>query len=210
MQRREFARTLLLGTGAACSFSLPSAFAARSTTVKLPLRAVLAKAEGAVDNPRWRRIEDCGGDVCVASRRVRVAIDALGFPSSFRPLVVDAMFDTREGIKPFRVATFQPGQLSPASKPFSFDVDSAGLAGFRAELCGLTQGEVTIAGSALLSASRPVLAAGRYLLALSDLEDRIEVGAFSVPNQAGIPLVNANGHEPLFAYLSFSVQPLVG
>ena len=210
MQRREFAKNLLFGTGAVCTLGLQNARAALHPRSKSALYAVLARVEGTADNERWLRIERCQGDGCATPRQVRVNIEALGFPSSFRGMAIDAMFDTREGLRPFRVASFQPGQASPISKPLGFDADSAGLAGFRAELAGAAPGEMVLTSAALLSASRPTLAPGRYLLALGAGEHPINIEALPVPRQAGMPIVDASGRELPFAYLGFSVQPLAG
>lgn len=206
MQRREFARTLLLGTGAACSLSFPAAYAAINAGPRAALRTVLARAEVATSGQRWRPIELCSSGACPAPLRVRVAIDSLGIPGSFRALVVDAMFATRDGLKPFRVATFQPGAVSPASKPFAFEVDAAGLAGFRIEHANADPGNASVAASALLGALRPTLDAGRYLLAMSDTGVP-DLGALPVPPEANQPVVLSTGDNLPFAWLAFSVQP---
>lgn len=207
MQRRDFARTLLLGTGAACSLSLPTAYAALDSGARTCLHAVLARADMAAGGMRWRPIEDCASGTCPAPRRVRVAIDSLGFPGSFRPLVIDAMFATRDGLRPFRVATFQPDAVSPLSKPFAFEADAAGLAGFRIEHASTVPGAVRIAGSALLGARRPVLDAGRYLLAMSDTVHAPDVSALDVPLDSAQSLFAASGDDAPLAWLAFSVTP---
>ncbi|HMM66070.1 MAG TPA: hypothetical protein PKC03_03925 [Dokdonella sp.] len=207
MQRRDFARALLLGTGAACSLSLPTAYAALNGGSRTRLHAVLGRADATAGGPRWRAIEDCASGACPAAQRLRVAIDSLGFPVRFRPLVIDAMFATRDGLKPFRVATYQPGAISPVSKPFAFEVDAAGLAGFRVELAGTVPGDARITGSALLGASRPVLDAGRYLLAMGDTGHAPDLGMLQVPlDAAQSPFDAAAGDAPL-AWLAFSVTP---
>jgi hypothetical protein len=207
MQRREFARTLLLGTGAACSLVLPTAHAALNAGKRRHLHAVLARAEQAGGGLRWRPIEQCTSAACAASQRVRVVIDSLGFPASFRPLVIDAMLATHAGLKPFRIATYQPGAVSPLSKPFAFEVDTSGLAGFRVEHANALGGEVSIAGSALLGARRPALAAGRYLMVMGDAEHAPDVGVLPVPAEAARSVADAPADALAFAWLAFSVTP---
>lgn len=208
MQRREFARTLLIGTGAACSLALPAAHAALNAAGKRSrLHAVLARAEGVDGGLRWRPIEQCTSVACAASQRVRVVIDSLAFPLTFRPLVIDAMLATRDGLKPFRVATYQPGAVSPVSKPFAFEVDTSGLAGFRVEHANAMRGDVSVAGSALLGTKRPVLAAGRYLMLMGDTEHAPDVDILPVPAEAARPVADAPADALAFAWLAFSVMP---
>ncbi len=207
MQRREFARTLLIGTGAACSLALPTAHAALNAGKRPRLHAVLARAAEAGNGQRWRPIEQCTSVACAASQRVRIVIDSLGFPATFRPLVIDAMLATRDGLKPFRIATYQPHTVSPISKPFAFEVDTSGLAGFRVEHANVMPGDVSVAGSALLGAMRPILAAGRYLMVMGDADQAPDVAVLPVPLDAAQPIAETTTDAQAFAWLAFSVKP---
>lgn len=210
MQRRDFVRTALLGTGAVCSLALPSAYAALNTHSQKPLRTALARLETRDRVSRWRSLDRCSSEACSAPQRVRVAIDALAFPTHFGALSIDAMFDTHAGVKPFRVASHQPDSLSPSSKPFAFEADSAGLAGFRVEHAAVSTGSSSVCASSLLGATRPVLAAGRYLLVISRDEGMPEFESIGAPESAAHPIVDAGGNDPHFAWLTFSVQPQIG
>lgn len=207
MQRREFARSLILGTGAVCTLTLPGM--ASATHVEDPsVSAVLARLEGPEGQLVWRNIEHCSSSACTAPRRVRLAIEALEFPVSLGSVAIDAMFATQGGLRPFRVAVFQPGTVSPVSKPFSFEVGNAGLAGFRIEHTASNNGRTAFAASALLGAARPVLAEGRYVLALAGNGSSIDLRTLDVPHQPNQPLLLRSGATPAFAYLAFAVQAL--
>jgi hypothetical protein len=208
MQRRDFVRTALLGTGAACSLALPSAYAAIGNAGKYPLRTELARLEEQGGTARWRSIERCASDACTAPQRVRISIEALAFPVGFGVLSIDAMFDTSAGVKPFRVASHQPQSLSPSSKPFSFEADSAGLAGFRAEHVDATSGSTRVCASPLLGASRPVLAVGRYLLVVANDAGVPDIESLSTPSADSDLIAMRNGVEMDAAWLSFSVRAL--
>lgn len=207
MQRRDFVRTALFGTGAACTFALP-ALASAIRTAGAPVSVVLARAEPMQDRMHWLPIQQCSSGACVESRRIRVAIEALSFPPTFGPVSIDAMFTTRDGLRPFRVAVFRPDSMSPASKPFSFEVDEAGLAGFRIEQTAPDSGRTTTSSSSVLGAARPVLARGRYLLAIGGAGTCIDLESVDVPQQAQQPLALCSGAEPAFAYLSIAVSTL--
>lgn len=208
MQRRDFVRSALFGTGAACSLVLPSAYAALGTGAKNPLRTELARLEQQGGIARWRSIKHCASDACLAPRRVRITIDALAFPADFGALSIDAMFDTSAGVKPFRVASHQPQSLSPSSKPFSFEADSAGLAGFRTEYADAASGSSMVCASPLLGASRPVLAAGRYLLVVARDADMPDIESLSPRSEGADSIAARHGVEMNAAWLSFSVRPL--
>ncbi|MEO8458954.1 MAG: hypothetical protein ABI451_00355 [Dokdonella sp.] len=139
---------------------------------------------------------------------MRITIDALGFPDMFRSVAIDAMFATHHGLKPVRIATFQRGAVSPVSKPFAFEVDGAGLAGFRAEHAGSDADVVAIASSALLASARPTLTPGRYLLALTTASNGIDIDSIGVAADPAASVVDKTGNAPAFAWLSFSVHPL--
>lgn len=209
MQRRDFVRTALFGSGAVCSLALPSAYAALNRDERSPLRTSVARLETRDGSSRWRSLEHCSSDTCSAAQRVRVAIDALGFPAVFRGLAIDAMFDTQAGLRPFRIASHQPASLSPISKPFSFEADSASLAGFRAEHADTDPGSMAVAGSALLGSSRPVLAGGRYLLVISRELPLPDIESLAVPLHTADPIVGADGNAAGFGWLTFSVHPLI-
>ncbi|MBL0163785.1 MAG: hypothetical protein IPP82_09150 [Xanthomonadales bacterium] len=210
MQRRDFVRTALFGTGAACSLALPSAYAALSRSAAPLLHTSLARLEGSDATQHWRSLDQCSGDACAPPQRVRLRIDAIGFPSEFGALAIDAMFATDEGLRPYRIASHQPDSISPSSKPFSFEVDSATLAGFRAELAGTTSGSLAIASSALLGRVRPVLAQGRYVLALSAHGQSVRFDSIDVPADPGHELRDRSGGECDFAWLTFSVDSQIG
>ena len=210
MQRRDFVRTALLGAGAVCSLALPSAYAALNADSGKSLRTMLARLDARDGISRWRSLDRCSSDACSAPQRVRVAIEALAFPASFGALSIDAMFDTSVGVKPYRVASHQPQSLSPTSKPFSFEAGSEGLAGFRVEHTDATTGSRSICASALLGASRPVLAAGSYLLVISSDAGMPDIDSIGIPESTAHPIVGADGNDPRFAWLTFSVQPLIG
>ena len=125
-------------------------FAGRLQPREAPLRTQLAKLESTGALARWLPIEHCSSGACDPGENLRVQINALGFPMHFRALSIDAMFNTIHGLRPFRIAHYQPGSLSPASKPFSFNVASASLAGFRVEHALANSAAVEVAGSALL------------------------------------------------------------
>ena len=206
MQRRDFVRTALIGGGAALTLALPAASAALRPNVDRPLRSRLARLDTGSGIARWQPLEQCSSEACAAPERMRFSIDALQFPSAFRAVVIDAMFATAQGLRPFRMASHQPDSLSPTSKPFSFDVDSATLVGFRCEHRGSAPGTVAIASAALLGDNRPVLAAGRYLLVVSDQDRAIDIGSFPVTTDS-MP-GHADGHVAQFAWLAFSVHRL--
>jgi hypothetical protein len=206
MQRRDFVRTALIGGGAALTLALPAASAALSPRVDRSLRSRLARLDTDAGVSRWRPLEHCSSEACAAPERVRFTIDALGFPSAFRAVAIDAMFATPEGLHPFRMASHQPDSLSPTSKPFSFEVDSATLAGFRCEHRGTAPGAVEITSSALLGHRRPVLAAGRYLLVVSDQEHAIDIESLPEPMASAPSHAAENAAD--FAWLAFSVHRL--
>ena len=210
MQRRDFVRTALFGTGAACSLALPSAYAACSSDMRNPLHMRLARASTRDGFAQWRSIERCGSEVCAAPQSVRITVDALAFPVDFGALSIEAMFATNAGLRPFRIAGHQPGSLSPSSKPFSFEADSAALAGFRAEHVEASTGSSGVCASALLGAARPVLAVGRYLLVVSNVSDSPDIESLPVPSHAAESIVTGHGGDAHFAWLAFSVQPLTG
>ena len=209
MQRRDFVRSALFGTGAACALALPSAYAALKPAPRIALRTTLARLDAGPGQSRWRALDECSSAACGTPQRMRVAIDALGYPVQFRALAIDAMFDTDAGIRPFRIAHYQPGSLSPSSKPFSFESGSTALAGFRIEHAGEHGGSIAVASSAMLGAARPVLAAGRYLLIVGEGERLPEVAALPVPANAADALVLMDGSAPSFAWLGFSVHAAV-
>ena len=136
-QRRDFVRNSLFGTGAALAFALPYGRAVLNARTRFDseseLRSMLARVESSAAHQSWRLLDQCADDTCAAASRVRIVIDSLNFPQTFRALRIDAMFATVAGIKAFRIASFQPGAVSPASKPFAFEVGAAGLVGFRSE-----------------------------------------------------------------------------
>lgn len=208
MQRRDFVRNALLGTGVACSLALPSAYAAIGNAGKHPLRTELARLDEQGGTARWRSIERCASDACTAPQRVRITIDALAFPEDFGVLSIDAMFDTSAGVKPFRVASHQSQSVSPSSKPFSFEADSAGLAGFRAEHVEATSGSTRVCAAALLGASRPVLASGRYLLLVARDAGVPDIESLSMPGEDSGLITTRDGIEVNAAWLSFTVRPL--
>jgi hypothetical protein len=210
MQRRDFVRTALLGTGAACSLALPGAYAALAANTETILHSSLARLEGDDALKHWRPLDLCSSEACALPQRVRVSIDAIGIPSTFEALAIDAMFATDEGLRPYRIAGYQPDSLSPLSKPFSFEVGSATLAGFRVEHAHSGSAARAIASSALLGKERPVLAQGRYLLALSAQTRPIRLDSIAVPGEAGQALRNRAGGVCDFAWLTFSVIPSLG
>lgn len=94
-------------------------------------------------------------------------VESIDFAPIAEPLVVDAMFDTQAGLQPFRIAGFQPDSPSPLSKPFSFELSHAGLAGFRVELGTRERGSLQIGGVAASAPTHPTLTPGRYRLMLA-------------------------------------------
>jgi hypothetical protein len=210
MQRRDFVRTALFGTGAACSLAMPGAYAALVAKTETILHSSLARLEGSDEFAHWRSLDQCSSDTCALPQRVRLSIDAIGIPSSFDALAIDAMFATDEGLRPYRIAGYQPDSLSPLSKPFSFEVDSASLAGFRIEHAPTASAARAIASSALLGRERPVLAQGRYLLTLSAQAQPIRLDSIAVPGEAAQALRNRAGGVCDFAWLTFSVIPSMG
>ena len=208
MQRRDFFRAAILGTGALATVSLTRTSAAMvKGSVEARLHSQLAKVETRGEESRWRLLDHCASDGCAANARMRISIDALGFPSTFRSLAIDAMFATAHGAMPVRVASFQRDAVSPASKPFAFDVAGGGLAGFRAEHSRSGSAAAAITSSALLSGARPTLTAGRYLLALAHEGDLIDFDAITLEVDPAAAVVEVQGNAPTFAWLSFSVQP---
>ena len=209
MQRRDFVRTAIFGTGAALSLTLPSAHAALKLNSRVPLRTELARLEAHGEQSRWRSLDRCSSAACDAPKRVRIAVEALGFPSTFRALAIDAMFDTNVGLQPFRIGGYQPGSLSPRSKPFSFEADPTALAGFRVEHAETTAGSIAVASSAVLGASRPVLAVGRYLLVVSEAVGTPVVETLLAPSDLSDPVAFMSSEKPHFAWVTFSVYPLL-
>lgn len=209
-QRRAFVRNSLLGTGAALSFALPCGRGALNARTNFDsdseLRSMLARAESSAAHQSWRPLDQCVNDSCAAASRVRIVIDSLNFPQTFRALRIDAMFATVAGIKAFRIASFQPGAVSPASKPFAFEVDVTGVVGFRSEHAGANPGEISVTGSALLNQERTVLSPGRYLLALSTSAEPIDPSRLAVAVDPGWPIAHHDGTSPGFAYVAFSVN----
>lgn len=208
MQRRDFVRSALFGGGAVCSLALPSAYAALKNDAGHPAQTKLARLEARDGIAQWRSIERCSSDACAAAQRVRITIDSLAFPATFGALLIDAMFDTSAGVKPFRVASHQPDSLSPSSKPFSFEADSTALAGFRAEHADALSGSSSVCAASLLGASRPVLAAGRYLLVISKDANPLAIESMATPGEDLNFVPTRNGEEANFAWLSFTVRPL--
>lgn len=209
MQRRDFLRTALASAGAAGSLAIPAVHAARRAEAQPTLHALLARAEGqGGDTVRWRPLDQCGSEACAASTRVRISIDRLQFPAGFGALAVDAMFATAHGIRPFRMATYQPDSLSPASKPFAFEVDAVGLAGFRAEHADVSGEALAVASSPLLGVARPALAGGRYLLVLARDGDRFDVDSIAVSAHPADAVLAGDGNAPAFACIAFSVHRL--
>lgn len=202
MQRRDFARTLLLGASAACTLALPVSRNAFAANPLGSLRAVLAREQVRSGQARWRHIESCAADTCTDSPRVRIDIEAITFAPTLPPLVIDAMVDTHVGLRPFRIASFQPESLSPASKPFSFEIERSGLAGFRGELGQAGTDPLRIGSVAALSPNRPELLPGRYLLAFAESASDIDLDALSV---AGFDVSHAPSS---IALLIFSVREL--
>lgn len=208
MQRREFVRSALFGTGAALSLALPAAVAALDTRRNVPLRASLARLETHGDNARWQPIERCSAGECVPGRLARVELTALGFPQHFQSLSIEAMFATTEGLRPFRIAHYEPGAVSPASKPFSFDVDAAALVGFRVGHASPRSAQAQVAGSAFPGKDRMALVAGHYVLAASLGQDAPDFGSLEVPAETSLPMQTRDGRAVRFAWLRFSVHPL--
>lgn len=208
MQRRDFLKTTLVGAAGVGALAVPAAalHAARAKPAARPLQALLARAAGVDEAAYWRPLAQCGSDVCAAPARVRISVDHLQFPEGFGGLVIDAMFATTGGILPFRMASFQPDSLSPLSKPFVFEAAAAGLVGFRAEHAAAGDGSLSVAGSPLLGAMRPTLAAGRYLLALG--HDPIDLAAIAVSADRSRPVIGRDGVEPAFGCIAFSVHAL--
>jgi hypothetical protein len=167
MQRRDFARTLLLGAGVACTSGTPFSRSAIAATADRSLHAQLAREQFSSGLRQWVPIERCRTVACAFTAKLRVDIETIDFGSAGEPLVVDAMFETHAGLKPFRIASFQPGSLSPLSKPFSFEITHASLAGFRGELGTRSKGSVRIAGVATSTSAHPTLSPGRYVLSLA-------------------------------------------
>lgn len=211
MPRRDFLRTALVGAGAAGALAIPAVRAAQRSDAASGLHARLARAEGDGAAARWRLLDQCGSTACVGPTRARVSIDHLQFPAGYGAFAVDAMFATDHGIRPFRMASYQPESLSPISKPFAFEVDASGLAGFRAEHAGI-DGALHVASSALLGAARPALDEGRYLLVLAREADSPDVDAIvdaiAVSAQAAAPILTRDGQAPAFACIAFSVTRL--
>lgn len=201
MQRRDFVRTALFGTGAACSLVLPSAYASLNRKAGQPLRTALAKLRSNADCARWVPIEQCSDGVCDLTGNLRVEITGLGFPQHFRSFSIDAIFDTTAGLRPFRIAQYQPGAISPASKPFSFNVASASLAGFRVEHANADSVAIEAAGAALLGPGRARLATGEYLLLTMADERAVDVS--SLPTEGALAPAGA---DATFAWLRFRVQ----
>jgi hypothetical protein len=166
MQRRDFARTLLLGAGAACTLGTPVSRTALAANASRNLHALLAREQTRDGLQEWVPIEHCVAEACVFPSRLRIDIETIDFVATGEPLVVDAMFETHAGLKPFRIASFQPGSFSPMSKPFSFEFAHASLAGFRGELGSRSEGTLRIGGVAVSGPAHPALAPGRYRLAL--------------------------------------------
>ena len=207
MQRRDFVRSALYGTGAAFSLAVPTALAAIDSNHGDRLHASLAKIELREDIAHWRPIEYCSSSgACKVSPTVRVEITALGFPQHFRAFSIEAMFETNQGLRPFRIAHYQPGAVSPASKPFSFDAESKALAGFRVEHATPQSGPVEVASSALLGAGRTVLAPGHYLLVANTGGSALDLGRLEVPVETSHPLRASDGRDAPFAWLRFSVH----
>lgn len=202
MQRREFIRSTLLASGAACALGAPTVFAGRLQQREAPLRTHLAKLESKGSLARWLPIEHCASGACDPAEELRVRITSLGFPRHFRALSIDAMFNTTHGLRPFRVAHYQPGAVSPVSKPFSFTVASASLAGFRVEHTVADSAAVDVAASALLGQHRAALTTGDYLLLASVAERAMDISA--LPTDA---VLAPAGEDAAFAWLRFSVHP---
>lgn len=179
MQRRDFARTLLLGAGAVCTLTAPVSRTALAAGTKARLHAMLARERSQTGRTRWQPIDSCRSDTCAIASRIRVDIESIAFTPTLRPLVVDAMLDTHAGLRPFRIASFQPDSHSPASKPFSFEIERSGLAGFRGELVGDQDTALHIGSVAALGPARPALDPGRYMLAFAESARDIDPGVLS-------------------------------
>jgi hypothetical protein len=198
MQRRDFVRTALFGSGAACALALPSAYATLNRNSTPPLRIALAQLQSNADSARWTPIEHCVSAACDMTGTLHVQITALGIPQHFRAFSIDAMFDTTAGLRPFRIAQFQPGAVSPTSKPFSFGVTSSSLAGFRIEHAGADALAVEVAGAALLGPRRAAIEEGEYLLLATADEQAVDVSSLSTDLGLG-----SAGADAAFAWLRF-------
>ncbi len=210
MQRRDFVRSALFGTAALGSFTLPLAAVGAAADGERPLMSRLARLEPGVGGARWRSLEHCSSDACAMPERVRLRIEALGFPAARRAIAIDAMFATPDGLRPFRMAGFQPDSLSPASKPFAFEVDSASLAGFRCERQGTQPGAIAVASAALLGPARPHLAEGRYLLVVGEQASAFDFDALPIPAATAARIEQSGGPSTAWAWLAFSVQRAIG
>lgn len=188
MQRREFARTLLLGAGVACTLGTPASRLAFAANATRRLHAQLAREHTRDGVAKWIPVAQCVGEACAPASRLRIDIESIDFMPIGEALVVDAIFETHAGPRPFRIASFQPGGLSPLSKPFSFEAAHTSLAGFRGELGSRDGDSLRIGGVAVAGPAHPALVPGRYRLALArgevgptaDASSRVATLTFSV------------------------------
>lgn len=202
MRRREFLQNSLRGAGTMAALSLPlPLLAAIPATVS---GITLARCVGEGHAARWTELTACAA-VCSGSDRVRIDIDALAFPDGFDAVVVDAMFVTENGLRPFRVASFLRNAVSASSKPFGFEVGHAGLAGLRIER-RLRDSEVDVGVSSLLGGVHTEIAPGRYVLAIGSGSAAVSLADVAVPSASSDAVVMRDGSAPAFGYLTFTVR----
>lgn len=204
MRRREFLYNSLRGAGAVVAASLPIPLLAAAPATVPGLS--LARLHGDGAQRRWQAVHACTA-ACSELPRVRIAIDALAFPDTFQSVAVEALFSTEAGLRPFRIASFDRGAVSPISKPFGFHAARDGLIGLRVERRLAADPLVPgIASAGLLSATQTQLAPGRYLCMLAADRDAVHLDNIGVPADAAAAVTLQDGRAPRFGYLAFSVH----
>ncbi len=204
MRRREFLQNSLRGAGAVVAASLPVPLLAAAPATVPGLS--LARLEGEGAQRYWQALHTCAA-ACGEQARVRIDIDALAFPDAFESVAVEAMFVTDAGLRPFRIAAFDRGAVSPVSKPFGFEAARDGVAGLRVErrLAGdvLSHG---VASVGFLGDVHAQLAPGRYLLTLNANVRPVRLADVSLPDVASDAVTLRDGSAPQFGYVVFSVR----
>lgn len=204
MRRREFLQNSLRGAGAVVAASLPVPLLA-ATSATMPGLS-LARLEGEGAQRHWQALHTCAA-ACGEQARVRIDIDALAFPEAFDSVAVEAMFVTDAGLRPFRIATFDRGAVSPMSKPFGFEAARDGVAGLRVER--RLAGDVLsrdVASAGFLGGVHAQLAPGRYLLTLASDAQSARLADVSPPDAASDAVTLRDGSVPPFGYVVFSVR----
>lgn len=204
MRRREFLQNSLRGAGAVVAASLPVPLLAAASATMPGLS--LARLEGEGARRYWQALHACPA-ACSEHTRVRIDIDALAFPEAFESVAVEAMFVTDAGLRPFRIAAFDRGAVSPVSKPFGFEAARDGVAGLRVErrLAGdvLSHG---VASAGFLGGAHVQLAPGRYLLTLASDARSPHLADVSPPDADSGAVVLRDGNAPPFGYVVLSVR----